>query len=41
MESVDILTPEKIAFIAYNIGIYESVQKLIVGVFIFISPHNK
>ena len=27
MESVDILSPEKIAFIAYNIGVYESVQK--------------
>ena len=27
MESVDILPPEKIAFIAYNIGVYESVQK--------------
>ena len=28
MESVDdILPPEKIAFIAYNIGIFESVQK--------------
>jgi hypothetical protein len=26
MESVDILPPEKIAFIAYNIGVYESVQ---------------
>ena len=23
----DILPPEKIAFIAYNIGVYESVQK--------------
>jgi hypothetical protein len=27
MESVDILSPEKIAFITYNIGVYESVQK--------------
>lgn len=27
MESVDILPPKKIAFIAYNIGVYESVQK--------------
>lgn len=27
MESVDILPPQKIAFIAYNIGVYESVQK--------------
>jgi hypothetical protein len=27
MESFDILPPEKIAFIAYNIGVYESVQK--------------
>jgi hypothetical protein len=27
IESVDILPPEKIAFIAYNIGVYESVQK--------------
>jgi hypothetical protein len=27
MESVDILPPEKIAFIAYIIGVYESVQK--------------
>ena len=27
MESVDVLPPEKIAFIAYNIGVYESVQK--------------
>jgi hypothetical protein len=27
MELVDILPPEKIAFIAYNIGVYESVQK--------------
>jgi hypothetical protein len=27
MGSVDILPPEKIAFIAYNIGVYESVQK--------------
>lgn len=27
MESVDILLPEKIAFITYNIGVYESVQK--------------
>jgi hypothetical protein len=27
MESVDIVPPEKIAFIAYNIGVYESVQK--------------
>jgi hypothetical protein len=27
MKSVDILPPEKIAFIAYNIGVYESVQK--------------
>jgi hypothetical protein len=27
MEYVDILPPEKIAFIAYNIGVYESVQK--------------
>jgi hypothetical protein len=27
MESVDILPPEKIAFIAYNIRVYESVQK--------------
>jgi L-aminopeptidase/D-esterase-like protein len=27
MESIDTLPPEKIAFIAYNIGVYESVQK--------------
>jgi hypothetical protein len=27
MESIDILPQEKIAFIAYNIGVYESVQK--------------
>ena len=27
MEPVDIVPPEKIAFIAYNIGVYESVQK--------------
>jgi hypothetical protein len=27
MESVDILPSEKIAFIAYNIGVFESVQK--------------
>lgn len=27
MESIDIPPAEKIAFIAYNIGIYESVQK--------------
>jgi hypothetical protein len=27
MESFDIPPPEKIAFIAYNIGVYESVQK--------------
>jgi hypothetical protein len=27
MESVDNLPPEKIAFIAYNIAVYESVQK--------------
>ncbi|MGB8935155.1 MAG: hypothetical protein WCC17_08625 [Candidatus Nitrosopolaris sp.] len=27
MESIDVLPPEKIAFIAYNIGVYESVQK--------------
>jgi hypothetical protein len=27
MESIDALPPEKIAFIAYNIGVYESVQK--------------
>ena len=27
MESIDVLPPEKIAFIAYNIGMYESVQK--------------
>ena len=27
MEFIDILPPEKIAFIAYNIGVYESVQK--------------
>jgi hypothetical protein len=27
MESADTLPPEKIAFIAYNIGVYESVQK--------------
>jgi len=27
MESVDIIPQEKIAFIAYNIGVYESVQK--------------
>jgi hypothetical protein len=27
MESIDIIPPEKIAFIAYNIGVYESVQK--------------
>src|SRR5215467_5764519 len=25
--SIDFLPPEKIAFIAYNIGVYESVQK--------------
>jgi hypothetical protein len=29
MESVDILPPEKIAFIAYNIGVYESVQEFV------------
>jgi hypothetical protein len=27
MESIDVLPLEKIAFIAYNIGVYESVQK--------------
>ena len=27
MESIDTLPPEKIAFIANNIGVYESVQK--------------
>jgi len=27
MKSVDILPPEKIAFIAYNIGVFESVQE--------------
>ncbi|HZD33639.1 MAG TPA: hypothetical protein VE130_00420 [Nitrososphaeraceae archaeon] len=27
MGYVDVLPPEKIAFIAYNIGVYESVQK--------------
>jgi hypothetical protein len=27
MESLDVLLPEKIAFIAYNIGVFESVQK--------------
>src|SRR4029079_16224702 len=27
MESINIIPPEKIAFIAYNIGVYESVQK--------------
>ena len=27
MESIDVLPPEKIAFIAYNMGVYESVQK--------------
>ena len=27
MEAVDILPPERIAFITYNIGIYELVQK--------------
>ena len=27
MESIDVLPPERIAFIAYNIGVYESVQK--------------
>jgi hypothetical protein len=27
IESVDILPSEKIAFVAYNIGVYESVQK--------------
>jgi hypothetical protein len=27
MEPINILPPEKIAFIAYNIGVYESVQK--------------
>ena len=27
MESIDVLPAEKIAFIAYNIGVYESVQK--------------
>ena len=26
-ESIDIISPEMIAFIAYNIGVYESVQK--------------
>src|SRR5215467_7782308 len=26
-QSIDFLPPEKIAFIAYNIGVYESVQK--------------
>jgi hypothetical protein len=27
MSYIDVLPPEKIAFIAYNIGVYESVQK--------------
>jgi hypothetical protein len=27
IQSIDVVPPEKIAFIAYNIGIYESVQK--------------
>ena len=27
MEPVDIVPPEKVAFIAYTIGVYESVQK--------------
>ncbi len=27
MESTDVLPAEKVAFVAYNIGIYESVQK--------------
>ena len=27
MEPVDIVPPEKVAFIEYNIGVYESVQK--------------
>ena len=27
METVDIVPAEKVAFIAYNIGVYESVQK--------------
>jgi hypothetical protein len=27
MEPIDILPQEKVAFIAYNIGVYESVQK--------------
>lgn len=27
MNNVDVLPPEKIAFIGYNIGVYESVQK--------------
>ena len=27
MESTDVLPAEKVAFIAYNIGVYESVQK--------------
>lgn len=27
MKSIDILSPEKIAFIAYNIGVYKSIQK--------------
>ena len=27
MEPIDFLTPKKIVFIAYNIGVYESVQK--------------
>jgi hypothetical protein len=27
MEPVDIVPPEKVAFIAYNIGVYESVEK--------------
>jgi hypothetical protein len=27
MKSIDVLPLEKIAFIAYNIGVYESVQK--------------
>ena len=26
-QSIDFLPPEKIAFLAYNIGVYESVQK--------------
>ena len=26
-QPIDIVPPEKIAFIAYNIGVYESVQK--------------